>query len=53
VETLITLPSYRDPTCTLLFSSLITRYFKEFEDLQDGTVDAVLDLCEDEDEAVS
>jgi hypothetical protein len=51
-EHLITLPTYRDPTCTLMFTSLITRGFTEFEDLQDVAVDAVLDLCEDEDEQV-
>jgi hypothetical protein len=31
----------------------VAKFFAEFEDLQDATVDAVLDLCEDDEEKVS
>ncbi|WVR09327.1 hypothetical protein IAU60_006393 [Kwoniella sp. DSM 27419] len=34
------------------FGTLVPKFFGEFEDLQDTTVDALLDLCEDEDEKV-
>ena len=32
---------------------MVPKFFSEFEDLQDRAVDAVLDLCEDEDEKVN
>jgi hypothetical protein len=31
---------------------LIHRYFAEFHDMQDAAVDALLDLCEDDEEKV-
>lgn len=34
------------------FGSMVWRHFKEFDDLQDLAVDAILDLCEDDDEKV-
>ncbi|WVF67640.1 hypothetical protein IAT40_002399 [Kwoniella sp. CBS 6097] len=34
------------------FGTLVSKFFGEFEDLQDSTIDALLDLCEDEDEKV-
>lgn len=37
----------------MLFSTFVSKYFAEFEDLQDKAVDAVLDLCEDEEEQVN
>lgn len=52
VEQLLTLPAYKDPQLTAYFAASISRHFSEVEDLQDQAVDAVLDLCEDEDEAV-
>jgi hypothetical protein len=51
-EHLLTLPSYKSPTTSAYYASSITRDFTEFEDLQDQAVDAVLDLCEDENEQV-
>jgi len=36
-----------------LASTFITRFFKHFPKLQDQAIDALLDLCEDEDNAVS
>lgn len=35
-----------------LASTFITRFFKHFPKLQDQAIDALLDLCEDEDNAV-
>lgn len=34
------------------FGTLVHKFFAEFEDLQDAAIDALLDLCEDEDEKV-
>lgn len=53
VEHLLTLPAYRDPQLTHYFSESISIHFADVGDLQDQAVDAVLDLCEDEDEKVS
>ncbi|WVQ80007.1 hypothetical protein IAT38_002108 [Cryptococcus sp. DSM 104549] len=47
---LITLPSYPDKECKTFFGTLVGKFFAEFEDLQDSAIDALLDLCEDEDE---
>lgn len=51
---LISLPtapsaSYESKT---FFGTLVHKFFAEFEDLQDAAIDALLDLCEDEDEKV-
>lgn len=34
------------------FGTLVHKFFAEFEDLQDAAIDALLDLCEDEDEKI-
>jgi hypothetical protein len=52
-EYLITLPKYPSYECKAFFGTLVAKFFAEFEDLQDATVDAVLDLCEDDEEKVS
>jgi hypothetical protein len=49
----LTLPSYKIQSINAYYAKCIARNFGEFEDLQDQAVDAVLDLCEDEDEQVS
>jgi hypothetical protein len=36
----------------LFFGTLVAKYFAECEDLQDRAIDAILDLCEDDDEKV-
>jgi hypothetical protein len=51
-EHLLTLPACKSPTTSAYYARSITRDFTEFEDLQDQAVDAVLDLCEDENEQV-
>lgn len=51
-EYLITLPKYPSYECKAFFGTLVAKFFAEFEDLQDATVDAVLDLCEDDEEKV-
>ncbi|WVQ68536.1 uncharacterized protein L199_006745 [Kwoniella botswanensis] len=51
-EHLITLPSYPEYENKAFFGTLVAKYFGEFEDLQDTAIDALLDLCEDEDEKV-
>lgn len=48
----MTLPAYKDPQLTAYFADNATLYFADLEGLQDQLVDAVLDLCEDEDETV-
>jgi hypothetical protein len=52
-EHLLTLPSFKVQSINAYYAKSIARNFNEFEDLQDQAVDAVLDLCEDEDEQVS
>ena len=52
-EHLISLCSYPSYDCKSFFGTLIAKFFAEFEDLQDGAVDAILDLCEDDAEKVS
>ncbi|WVQ95215.1 hypothetical protein IAU59_002310 [Kwoniella sp. CBS 9459] len=47
--TLASDPSYEHKA---FFGTLVSKFFGEFEDLQDATIDALLDLCEDEDEKV-
>ncbi|OCF35761.1 hypothetical protein I316_02253 [Kwoniella heveanensis BCC8398] len=47
--TLASDPSYEHKA---FFGTLVSKFFGEFEDLQDSTIDALLDLCEDEDEKV-
>ncbi|RXK42312.1 hypothetical protein M231_00302 [Tremella mesenterica] len=47
---LLTLPSYSVYECKATFGTLVAKFFAEFEDLQDGVVDGLLDLCEDDDE---
>ncbi|WWC63604.1 uncharacterized protein I303_106209 [Kwoniella dejecticola CBS 10117] len=51
-EHLITLPSYPEYENKAFFGTLVPKLFGEFEDLQDAAIDALLDLCEDEDEKV-
>ncbi|WWC90429.1 uncharacterized protein L201_005364 [Kwoniella dendrophila CBS 6074] len=51
-EHLITLPSYPDYQNKAMFGTFMFKLFGEFEDLQDSAIDALLDLCEDEDEKV-
>ncbi|WRT68687.1 uncharacterized protein IL334_005667 [Kwoniella shivajii] len=51
-ELLITLPRYSAYENKAFFGLLVAKYFGEFEDLQDSAIDALLDLCEDEDEKV-
>lgn len=46
------MPSYPSYECKAFFGTLVAKFFREFEDLQDGAIDALLDLCEDEDEKV-
>ncbi|ODO05747.1 hypothetical protein I350_04808 [Cryptococcus amylolentus CBS 6273] len=47
---LIALPSVGSSNAKHFFGSNIPTFFAEFEDLQDQAIDALLDLCEDEDE---
>ncbi|WVQ72690.1 hypothetical protein IAR50_002250 [Cryptococcus sp. DSM 104548] len=47
---LIELPSTGSHKAKRFFGSNISTFFAEFEDLQDRAIDALLDLCEDEDE---
>ncbi|TYJ57261.1 hypothetical protein B9479_001994 [Cryptococcus floricola] len=47
---LIALPSVGSSNAKHFFGSNISTFFAEFEDLQDQAIDALLDLCEDEDE---
>jgi hypothetical protein len=51
-EHLLTLPTYPSYRTKSHFGTLVPKYFAEFEDLQDRAVDAILDLCEDDDEKV-
>ncbi|WVW85314.1 hypothetical protein I302_107352 [Kwoniella bestiolae CBS 10118] len=51
-EHLITLASYAEYENKAFFGTFVAKYFGEFEDLQDKAIDALLDLCEDEDEKV-
>ncbi|ODN92114.1 hypothetical protein L198_05786 [Cryptococcus wingfieldii CBS 7118] len=47
---LIALPSVGSSKAKHFFGSNVSTFFAEFEDLQDQAIDALLDLCEDEDE---
>jgi len=49
---LIKLASYPNYQSRSYFGTLLAKFFAEFEDLQDEAVDALLDLCEDDDEKV-
>ncbi len=49
---LIKLASYPSYGNRSFFGTLLAKFFAEFEDLQDEAVDALLDLCEDDDEKV-
>ncbi|KAK8854546.1 hypothetical protein IAR55_003285 [Kwoniella newhampshirensis] len=49
---LITLPSYPSYDSKAFFGTLVAKFFGEFESLQDDAIDALLDLCEDEEERV-
>lgn len=53
IQHLLTLPSYRSQTLNEYYATSIIRDFSEFEEYQDQAVDAILDLCEDENEQVS
>ena len=48
----MTLPTYRSQSLNEYYAKSITRDFSEFEEYQDQAVDAILDLCEDENEQV-
>jgi hypothetical protein len=52
IQHLLTLPTYRSQTLNEYYAKSITRDFSEFEEYQDQAVDAILDLCEDENEQV-
>jgi len=52
MEHLLTLPSHHSQTLNEYYAQAITRDFTEFEEFQDQAVDAILDLCEDENEQV-
>lgn len=49
---LLTLPTYHSQTLNEYYAKSISRDFSEFEEYQDQAVDAILDLCEDENEQV-
>ena len=51
-EHLISLCSYPSYECKAYFGTFVAKHFAEFEDLQDKAVDAILDLCEDDEERV-
>jgi len=53
IQHLLTLPSYRSQSLNEYYAKSIIRDFSEFEEYQDQAVDAILDLCEDENEQVS
>jgi len=53
MEHLLSLPTYHSQTLNEFYAQAITREFTEFEEFQDQAVDAILDLCEDENEQVS
>jgi len=52
IQHLLTLPTYRSQSLNEYYAKSITRDFSEFEEYQDQAVDAILDLCEDENEQV-
>ena len=52
MQHLLTLPSYRSQSLNEYYAKSISRDFSEFEEYQDQAVDAILDLCEDENEQV-
>lgn len=52
MEHLLTLPAYHSQVLNEYYAAGITRDFTEFEEYQDQAVDAILDLCEDENEQV-
>ena len=52
IQHLLTLPTYRSQILNEYYAKSITRDFSEFEEYQDQAVDAILDLCEDENEQV-
>nr|ODN91944.1 hypothetical protein L203_01198 [Cryptococcus depauperatus CBS 7841] len=49
---LISLPASGSYESKSFFGTLVPKFFAEFEDLQDSAIDALLDLCEDEDEKI-
>ena len=53
LEHLLQLPGYKDPQLIAYFAESVSLHFADVADLQDQAVDAVLDLCEDDNEQVS
>ena len=51
-EQLISICRYPSYDCKSFFGTLVAKHFDEFEDLQDKAIDAILDLCEDDEERV-
>ncbi|ORX38269.1 hypothetical protein BD324DRAFT_346271 [Kockovaella imperatae] len=51
-EKLISICAYPSYECKAFFGTLVAKHFREFDDLQDKAIDAILDLCEDEEEKV-
>ncbi|KAK4689173.1 hypothetical protein P7C73_g926, partial [Tremellales sp. Uapishka_1] len=49
---LISLRAFNNPKCKNLMGTMLPKNFAEFPDLQDDAVDAILDLCEDDDEKI-